>query len=124
MKEDMEKQLRGYALKAQLHWKEHRPKMNAELEKNGQLYPVLKELGERVGNQVSTLIEKGFQVHEAEKFALPLILLPSEDDEPNLAESDLPDLSNLPPPVITASRKVIPLKGVAKRKQSREQKVR
>ena len=98
--------------------------MYAELEKSGQLYPVLKELGERVGDQVADLVEKGLQVHEAEELALPMILLPSEDDEPNLAESDSIDPSSLPSAVITASQKVIPLKKVRKRKQSSGMKVR
>lgn len=85
-KRDMTNQLGHYGLLAKKHWKKFRPKMYAELEKSGELMPVLLSLQERVSNQVLDLLEKGFQVHEAEEVVRDQIYLPSEDDVPNLYE--------------------------------------
>jgi hypothetical protein len=72
--------LRGYGLLAEESLRENRPKMYAELERSGELLPLLLEIQERVGNQVADLLHKGFQVHEAEELVRDQYLFPSEDE--------------------------------------------
>ena len=83
------KNLSGYALLANDHWKEHRPKMYRALKKSGKLISALKEAQKRTSDEMCDLIQKGFQEHEAwEIVGQNYVLLPSEDDMPHLGESE------------------------------------
>ena len=83
------KHLTGYALLANNHWKEHRPKMYQALKKSHKLIPALKEAEKRTSDEMYDLIVmKGLQEHEAWEIVKEnYVLLPSEDDMPHLGET-------------------------------------
>lgn len=82
------KNLRPYGRMAEKHWKEHRPKMYRELQKKGKLNQALKLANDQTSDQMCNLIQKGLQEHEAWEIVGPqYILLPSEDDMPDLGEN-------------------------------------
>ena len=71
-----------YASKALNHWKEWRPNMVKSMRKAGTLNQRAQEAGEKAAEQVSNLMSKGLQQHEAEEYVLPdLVLLKPEKEE-------------------------------------------
>lgn len=50
---------------ARAHWKEHRPKMFKQLQKQGLLETRLREAAEATSEQMQSLMSQGFQHHEA-----------------------------------------------------------
>ncbi|WP_020423940.1 hypothetical protein [Cupriavidus sp. WS] len=69
-------QYTGLALR---HWKEWRPKMYKEMQKDGTLNEAAQTASKEAAAQVASLMEAGYQKHEAEEVVLPeLILLPPE----------------------------------------------
>ena len=73
--------LLGPGLKAEEHWREHRPKMVAALERQGTLYEVLKEAEDRFLDLETELQSQGLHPVEAISQALrEFILLPPESD--------------------------------------------
>ena len=76
-----------YGNLAKEHWKRLRPRMYRELKKSGNLEQALQHAQERSSSEMSDLLEKGFQEHEAWELVAPrYVALPSEKDEPVLAE--------------------------------------
>lgn len=68
-----------YTKKALDHWTDWRPKMVAELRKEGMLDHRVQQASKEAAQRVARLMESGLQQHEAEEFVLPdLILLPPE----------------------------------------------
>jgi hypothetical protein len=68
--------------------KENRPQMYRELVESGEMEKVAKEQDRKAGELYGTMIEKGSRVDEAREVALKeYILLPSEEDQPRLGES-------------------------------------
>ncbi|QDX22481.1 hypothetical protein FP568_15275 [Pandoraea pnomenusa] len=66
----------GLALK---HWKEWRPKAYRQMQKDGTLNELAQTASKEAAKQVASLMEAGYQKHEAEEVVLPeLILLPPE----------------------------------------------
>jgi hypothetical protein len=64
------------------HWKRLRPKMYAELKKNGQLESALRSTQKSTSREVASLLANGFRVNEAEELVLPkYVLLGAEEDE-------------------------------------------
>lgn len=70
-------QYTGLALR---HWRQWRPKMYRELQKAGTLNAAAQTASKEAAKQVASLMEAGYQKHEAEEVVLPeLILLPPEN---------------------------------------------
>lgn len=61
------------------HWKKWRPKMVKEMRADGTLNEAVQRASKEAARQVASLMEAGYQQHEAEEVVLPeLILLPPE----------------------------------------------
>ena len=69
---------------ARRHWKEHRPKMYKQLQEEGKLHEVLLELEDRVAKQLEELAMKGLNPDQAWEVVRDQVLLPSEEDQPEL----------------------------------------
>jgi hypothetical protein len=87
-----------WAREAKAHWQKYRPKMYNELEKSGQLEPVLRNAVQRAQDQFVENAQAGMHPLEAESEAKKQhLLLPSEQDVPLLGENTaaLPDPASL-----------------------------
>jgi uncharacterized protein YggE len=82
------KALTQYGRQAEKHWREHRPKMVRELEKNGLLHQMLLEAEEKTKDEMATLrlelMKQGKTAQQANDQAWEMvrekyILLPSEE---------------------------------------------
>jgi hypothetical protein len=61
------------------HWKKWRPKEYRQMQKDGTLNEEAQKASKEAARQVGSLMEAGYQKHEAEEVVLPeLILLPPE----------------------------------------------
>ena len=81
--------LTQYGLMAERHWREHRPRMVAEMEQTGTLQQILLEAEEKTKDEMDTirrqLIQQGQTPQQAHDQAWELvrekyILLPAEND--------------------------------------------
>lgn len=72
------------------HLKEHRPKMFQELKKQGILKQTVEAMQNQAKERMMNLEEGGLQHHEAWEIVKEDVLLPSEEDVPNLGESIQP----------------------------------
>jgi hypothetical protein len=80
--------LSPWAQDAKDHWKRHRPKMYAELEKNGTLNSLAAKVAENARNEFHLSVENGMDPHEAWSSARQSHLFPpDEEDQPHLGES-------------------------------------
>jgi hypothetical protein len=76
---------------AKEHWKKYRPKMYAELEKNGQLHKHLNKAVDRTKDEYCRAIENGMEPHEAwEATRENHLFLSTEPDQPALGEDPNP----------------------------------
>jgi hypothetical protein len=67
------------------HWREHCPRMVAELERQGRLDQAIENAADRTADAESAAIRNGTPAHEAmEMFREQWAFLPSEDHVPNL----------------------------------------
>lgn len=63
------------------HWRKWRPKEFRQMQKDGTLNERAQTASKEAAKQVASLMEAGYQQHEAEEVVLPeLILLPPEKD--------------------------------------------
>ena len=69
---------------ARRHWKQHRPKMYKQLQEEGRLNEVLLELENRVAKQLEDLSLQGLNYDQAWEMVRDQVLLPSEEDQPEL----------------------------------------
>jgi hypothetical protein len=76
--------------KIHAHLKQHRPKMFRELKKQGKLNQYLKSLENRASGQLISLEESGLAPFEAWEIVSRDVLLPSEEDVPNVGETMQP----------------------------------
>lgn len=72
------------------HLKEHRPKMFQELKKQGILKQTVEAMQNQAKERMMNLEEGGLQHHEAWEIVKDDVLLPNEEDVPNLGESIQP----------------------------------
>ena len=86
--------LRRWKEKTREHWKTHRPKMYADLKKSGRLEEVLQETVDAADQQWIQLVSQGQDCEQAWETVKEMLLLPSEDDVPNLGGS-----ANEPAPI-------------------------
>lgn len=69
------------------HLKEHRPKMYAELVKNGQLESQAKRMWQAYTDSLHDLtMHKGLPFDQAQELSRELAFPPAESDQPNLGE--------------------------------------
>lgn len=81
------------------HWREHRPRMVAELEEQGTLEQAIETAANRTADAESAAIRNGTRPHEAmEMFREQWAFLPSEDDAPTLPSDRNPATSVSPQP--------------------------
>ena len=72
------------------HWKRHRPKMYAEMEKAGTLDQQAEKAAENARNECYSAVENGMDPHEPESTARQNHLFPpDEEDQPHLGESPI-----------------------------------
>jgi hypothetical protein len=80
--------LSPWAQDAKDHWKRHRPKMYADLEKAGTLDQQAEKTAENARNEFHLSVENGMDPHEAWSSARQNHLFPpDEEDQPHLGES-------------------------------------
>jgi len=81
--------LTQYGLMAERHWREHRPRMVAEMERTGKLQQMLLDAEEKTKDEMDTirrqLIQQGLTPQQAHDRAWEMvrekyILLPAEND--------------------------------------------
>ena len=83
----MSPQLSPWAEQAKAHWKEHRPKMYAELEKAGTLDDRAQKASDQTRDDLASAIEDGMDYFAAwEMLRERYLFLPTEDDVPLLGE--------------------------------------
>lgn len=80
-------ELGGLGRLAKAHWQEFRPKMVAELERQGLLLQTLKQAESQAHQTIASLMAQGMSYPEAWEIAQPEILLPSEEDAPDLSHA-------------------------------------
>ena len=80
-------ELGGLGRLAQRHWQEFRPKMYADLQESGLLLQTLKQAETQALQMISSLMAQGMSYPEAWEIAQPEILLPSEEDAPDLSHT-------------------------------------
>jgi hypothetical protein len=81
------KQLSTWAEQAKAHWKEHRPKMYAELEKAGTLDEAAQRASDQTKDEFCQAIEDGMSPDGAwEAVRENHLFLPTEEDVPLLGE--------------------------------------
>jgi len=84
-------QLQTWGIEALRHWKKHRPKMYAHLEKLGLLEQAALDAQERSGEAILDLLQEAVPIEQAKELILPrLIYLPSEEEEPTLPPDRMP----------------------------------
>jgi hypothetical protein len=77
--------LSPWAQEAKDHWKRHRPKMYAELEKAGTLDSLAQKAADNANNEFYSAVENGMDPYEAESEARKNHLFPpDEEDQPHL----------------------------------------
>jgi hypothetical protein len=82
--------LSPWAQDAKDHWKRHRPKMCAELEKNGTLNSMTEKAASNAENEFQLSVENGMDPREAWSSARQNHLFPpDEEDQPHLGESPI-----------------------------------
>ncbi len=84
--EDTREKLIGRGWKALQQWKEARPKMCRELEKDGQLVPMVVRAQERAAKVYYRARANGANHETADELANQEIFLPSEEEHPNLGD--------------------------------------
>ena len=67
------------------HWREHRPKMAAELGNPSELHKAAKQAGQAVLKAAEDLIASGMPGHEAWSLVREQVFLPDEEQAPDLA---------------------------------------
>jgi hypothetical protein len=72
------------------HLKEHRPKMFQELKSLGTLNATVLRMQTRANEQMQALENQGLYHHEAWEIVKDEVLLPTEEDAPNLGEGVQP----------------------------------
>ena len=72
------------------HLKAHRPKMFRELKRLGTLNATVLRMQIQAGNRMQALEDQGLYHHEAWEIVKDDVLLPAEEDVPNLGESIQP----------------------------------
>jgi hypothetical protein len=82
------KQLSPWAEQAKAHWKEHRPRMYAELEKAGTLDEAAEKAATQTKDDLCSAIEDGMDYYAAwEMLRERYLFLPTEEDVPLLGEN-------------------------------------
>ena len=82
------KQLSPWAEQAKEHWKEHRPRMYAELEKAGTLDEAAEKAATQTKDDLASAIEGGMDYYAAwEMLRERYLFLPTEEDVPLLGEN-------------------------------------
>jgi hypothetical protein len=76
-------------LKILRHWKENRPQMSQELEKQGKLHQAVQAAEEMYKDTLVEGVQKGMQYQSAEEAARPIAFLPDEEDVPHLPSNPL-----------------------------------
>jgi len=75
--------LGSLGLQIKAHWKQHRPKMYAGLEKSGHLQESVYQAQEQTSDLMDDLLDKGLDYNQAWELAREeWAFLPSEEDEP------------------------------------------
>jgi hypothetical protein len=74
--------LQNWVKQARAHWKEHRPKLYAELLASGELEASLQDAAERTHRELSELEDSGLTFHEAWELVGENYLFPPEEDSP------------------------------------------
>lgn len=83
--------LNPWAQQAKKHWKEFRPKMYRELQRSGQLNQALRQAAENTVEDLINCIHRGMKYDQAwELVRERYLFLPSEEDQPHLAEQNDP----------------------------------
>jgi hypothetical protein len=72
------------------HLKKYRPKMFQELKAQGRLKQTVEAMQNQATNQMISLENAGLYPHEAWEIVKDEVLLPTEEDVPNLGESPQP----------------------------------
>jgi hypothetical protein len=72
------------------HLKEHRPKMFQELKEHGTLNSTVLRMQNQASDRMQCLEDQGLHHHEAWEIVKDDVLLPTEEDMPNLAKSTQP----------------------------------
>jgi hypothetical protein len=82
------KRLSPWAEDAKAHWKEHRPRMYAELEKAGTLDEAAEKAATQTKDDLGSAIEDGMDYYAAwEMLRERYLFLPTEEDVPLLGEN-------------------------------------
>jgi len=77
-----------WVTQAKAHWKLFRPKMYADLEKQGLLHERAVEAAEQTQSDLDSCLDAGLDYQGAwEAVRERYLFLPSEEDEPNLGEN-------------------------------------
>ncbi len=84
----MDLRIQGLAIKAGKHWEKWLPKKTKELKDAGEFYAALQIVAVYAQAEISALMAKGYQKHEAEELVLPLYIL--LDPEPQGQEDCRP----------------------------------
>ena len=72
------------------HLKEHRPKMFKALKAEGRLNATVLRMQNHASERMQVLEDRGMYPHEAWEIVKEDVLLPTEEDVPNLGESIQP----------------------------------
>jgi len=84
----MAKRLSPWARQAKEHWRKYRPKLYAELFRNGQLDERAQKAADQTNKEYLDGIMNGMLPHESwEAVRERHMFLPAEEDVPNLGES-------------------------------------
>ena len=113
------KDLSPWAREAVEHWRKYRPKMYADLFKNGELYQRAENAAQQTNNEYQDGITRGMLPHESwEAVRENHLFLPTEEDVPHLGEGQVSsqDPTNLATTIVsplkTRSGKVAPNKNL------------
>jgi hypothetical protein len=82
--------LNGLGWQIHDHLKKYRPKMFQELKAQGRLKQTVETMQNKASSTMAFLEERGLYHHEAWKIVKDDVLLPSEEDVPNLGQSPQP----------------------------------
>ena len=72
------------------HLKQHRPKMFQDLKAQGQLKQTVEAMQNKANADLASLEESGLSRNQAWEIVKDDVLLPTEEDVPNLGESPQP----------------------------------
>ncbi len=81
------KGLTGLGWQIHDHLKEHRPKMFQDLKSQGRLLSTVERMQNQAKERMMNLEDSGLKHHEAWEIVKDDVLLPTEEDVPNLGES-------------------------------------